>query len=77
MSTCYHLECDKHKKSIWIGQRSHDRYYIYSGQEKTMDALSRFLYAHEGCALFFRGDNESLYMDGTAEWEQIEDGDGE
>ena len=79
MSTTFHLECDSCKESIWIGQRSHGRSYVYYGHKEIMDLLEVFLYKHqtnrvETHVLAFRPDGSSRYMDGQDEWVRIEQG---
>lgn len=80
MSVTFHLECDTCKESIWIGQRSHGRQYLYFSEEKTMNALEKFLYRHgEGSLeslskeheLHFRSSSSSRVMDGWDDWSEV------
>lgn len=76
MSSTFHLECDFCRESIWIGQRSHLKSYIYLAEEKTMQLLSDFLLKHQTHKhthpLFFRSSSASKYMDGRDGWTRIE-----
>lgn len=68
MSVCYHLICEKCKKSLWIGQTSDT---FYSGEPHTMEALRVFLFDHVGHHLTF---DAPEYRDEMLEddWEEID-----
>ena len=55
MSMCYNIICKDCKKSLWVGQ-SGVHNYIYK-TFKDMEALEKFLFAHEKHDLIFGDDN--------------------
>jgi hypothetical protein len=69
MSTTTYLCCKTHKLKLWVGQSS----YIYSGDERVMDALAEFLHEHRrdtydptnSCHLFFTDEHDDQIM-----WEE-------
>ncbi len=57
MSTTYSLCCPEMKLKVWIGQSGMGRkFYVYSGEEQTMDNLSAFLLKTKGKSLVFVDD---------------------
>lgn len=58
MSATYSIACRDCRKHLWIaqGRGGGTSSVLYLGEEKTMEALKAFLYAHVGHHLTF-GDN--------------------
>ena len=79
MSTTFHLECDSCQESIWIGQRSHGRSYLYFDDADLMNLFNQFIFRHqtnmvEDHHLAFRSDGVSKFMNGNG-WTEVETSD--
>lgn len=71
MSTTYSLCCPEMKIRLWIGQsRLGTDFYVYSGEEETMNNLSKFLMITKGKSLVFI--NDSTAPDWFYDFEEYE-----
>lgn len=75
MSRTYELLCHDCRVSLWIGQGSGDRAYIY-GDDPHKKALRDFLFGHQNHKLEF-GDDEPFSMLDYRSLDPDSEGEGE
>lgn len=74
MSRSLDIACATCKKRIWVGQGSGS---FYSGMPEVMEALGKFLFAHETTPttehiLHFQDDNSTDEWYTDEEWQRVE-----